>query len=106
MERHNIEAEVGTSVWVQCNGLVLTSYGRRILATGQKLTDQHVNYAQLQFLNLGAVNLVAVLLLRLQNQHTLAASHPLPWRSLNCCTHYKLCPWRGQGVCVSVHTTE
>lgn len=50
IEKHNNEvvAEVDTlsSVWVQCGGVVLTNYDRRILATGQKLTDQHINYAQ------------------------------------------------------------
>ena len=45
-ERNNSEPEADTSVWVQCGGVVLTNDDRRILATGQKLTDQHINYAQ------------------------------------------------------------
>ena len=58
-ERHNSEAEADVSVWVQCGGVVLTNDDRRILATGQKLTDQHINYAQtllrLQFPNLNGL---------------------------------------------------
>ena len=41
------EAAVDTNEWVQCGGVViLTNYDRKILATGQKLTDKHINFAQ------------------------------------------------------------
>ena len=38
--------EVDTSEWVQYDGFVLTNYDRKIVATGQRLTDQHMNYFQ------------------------------------------------------------
>ena len=48
-EGHNSsEGEVDTSTneWVQCGGVILSNYDRKILATGQKLTDKHINFAQ------------------------------------------------------------
>ena len=40
------EAAVDTNEWVQCGGVIHTNYDRKILATGQKLTDKHINFAQ------------------------------------------------------------
>ncbi len=47
VEGHNgTEAEADTSEWLRCAGAFLTNYDRKVLATGQKLTDQHINFAQ------------------------------------------------------------
>ena len=44
---------------MQCGGVILTNYDQKILATGQKLTDKHINFAQtllwLQFPNLNGL---------------------------------------------------
>ena len=45
-EKECNKAEADTREWVQCGGNILTNYDRKILATGQKLTDQHINFAQ------------------------------------------------------------
>ncbi len=44
MEGHNGTED--TSEWLRCDGAFLTNYDRKILVTGQKLTDQHINFAQ------------------------------------------------------------
>ena len=41
-----VERSEDPSQWVQCDGVILANYDRKILATGQKLTDQHMNFAQ------------------------------------------------------------
>ena len=42
----SVEMSEDISEWVQCVGVILTDYDRKILATGEKLTDQHMNFAQ------------------------------------------------------------
>ena len=42
----SVEKSADVSEWMQCGMVMLTEYDRKILATGEKLTDQHMNFAQ------------------------------------------------------------
>ena len=85
-----------TREWVQCGGIILTNQDKQILFAGQKLTDQHINYAQsllrLQFPKLNGLQ-STLYQSRSEGFKTTTDSlqiNPFSWRPLDCCNNYTL----------------